>query len=117
MNRSSQLLRRAFSTPAKQWPSYEQTMLPKHYKERHHAVGTTRMWLYFNIFITAPVLVATIAFAIPPEMKHIEHLKHHPNEWVGFAYLRKRTRDTLPWGGSNSLFHNQYSNAVPPSDE
>lgn len=33
------LQKRLFTTPAKQWPTYEQTLTPKQFAERKHAVG------------------------------------------------------------------------------
>jgi len=106
-----------FSSSQVAWPSYEQTMTKKSFHERQHAFGTTRMWWWFNIVLTAPCLIATAVYTIPPEITHIDHLKHHPNEWQGYSYMRKRTKVTHPWGGSNALFHSDYANAVPPADE
>jgi hypothetical protein len=33
------LQKRFFSAPAKQWPSYQQTMTPKQFADRQHAIG------------------------------------------------------------------------------
>jgi cytochrome c oxidase subunit 6a len=103
---------RSFSTPVKQWPSYEQTMTAKSFAERQHAVGTTKMWKWFNIVLVVPSLIACALYTIPPEIKHIKHLKEHPNEWQGYAYMRKRNH-AYPWG-DDSLFHNDNSNPRPP---
>ena len=50
------------------------------------------MWWWFNIVLTAPCLIATAAYTIPPEVKHIAHMKEHPNEWEGYSYMRKRVK-------------------------
>ena len=68
------------------------------------------MWYWFNIIITAPALIATAAYTVPPEIKHLAHLKEHPSEFVGFPYLRKRSRQ-FPWG-DDSLFHSDHANPV-----
>jgi hypothetical protein len=73
------------------WPSREQTMLAKNYAERQHAVGTTRLWLWFNILITAPALTATFLFTVPPEVEHLKHLREQTPTWTGYSYIRKRT--------------------------
>jgi hypothetical protein len=104
------LATRTFSTPAKQWPSYEQTMTAKSFAERQHAVGSTKMWKWFNIILVAPSLIACALYTIPPEIKHINHLKEHPKEWEGYSYMRKRAHD-YPWG-NDSLFHNENANPV-----
>lgn len=88
------------------WPSYEQTMTKKNFAERQHAVGTTRMWFWFNLILTYPALIATMFYTIPPEYKHIQHIKAHPEEkaeWKPFSYMRKRVHE-YPWG-DDALFH------------
>ena len=50
------------------------------------------MWFWFNIFLTAPCLIATAAYTIPPEIKHLHHLHEHPNQWEGYSYMRKRNK-------------------------
>jgi hypothetical protein len=64
-------------------------------------LGTTRMWWWFNIVLTAPCLIATAVYTIPPEITHIDHMKHHPNEWQAYSYMRKRTKVFDMFKGTN----------------
>lgn len=52
-------------------------------------LGTTKMWFWFNVFVTAPAVIAAIVYTVPDEIAHINHLKEHPKEWVPHPYLRK----------------------------
>lgn len=75
-------------------------------------VGTTNMWKWFNILITAPALIACAFYTVPAEIKHLAHLKEHPTQWEGFSYMRKRNKP-FAWG-DNSLFHSDHTNPGPP---
>jgi hypothetical protein len=52
--------------------------------------GSTKFWLNFNIFFTAPALAIVTYFVVPKEAEHIKHIEEHPYEWQAFPYLRKR---------------------------
>lgn len=101
---------RNFSTPAKQWPSYQQTMTAKSFHEKEHAVKTTQMWKWFNIVLVVPSLVACVLFTVPPEIEHLKHINSHKREFEPFSYMRKRSHE-YPWG-DDSLFHNENANPV-----
>lgn len=50
------------------------------------------MWFWFNIIVTAPAVVAAVAYTVPAEIAHVNHLKEHPNEWVPHPYLHKHKK-------------------------
>ncbi|KAI8914510.1 cytochrome c oxidase, subunit VIa [Gorgonomyces haynaldii] len=102
---------RRFSNAVKQFPSYQETMLPEAYHAKEHAKGSTKMWLNINLFLVIPALAAVGYFTLPKELAHIHHLEEHPNEYVAWPHLRKR-KNSFPWG-NEALFHNPNSNAVP----
>jgi hypothetical protein len=70
------------------------------------------MWKWFNLLFVVPVLVGTFFYVIPEELKHIKHLEEHPNQWSGFAYMRKRFKP-FPWG-DDTLWQNDIANPKPP---
>lgn len=108
---SARVLRRSYSTTPT-FPPLDKMMLPHQYKERLHAEQSVKFWKKVNWFFTIPVLVLVAAYTLPGELKHIEHLKAHPNEYVPLPHMRKR-KSTYAWGnGDHTLFHNKYANPV-----
>ena len=51
---------------------------------------SVRLWYRINLFLVVPALALVAFYALPKELEHIHHLQEHPNQFLGYDYLRKR---------------------------
>ncbi|KAI8067958.1 cytochrome c oxidase, subunit VIa [Gongronella butleri] len=72
--------------------------------ERHHAGQAAETWKKICYFVAVPALIAAGVNSYNLYSKHVEHLKHHPPQYVNYEYMAWRARPFF-WG-NNSLFFN-----------
>ncbi|KAL0094481.1 cytochrome c oxidase subunit 6A COX6A [Phycomyces blakesleeanus] len=71
---------------------------------KHHAADAAGTWLKISIFVCIPALAAAGFNAYNLYSHHVEHLAHHPPQYIKYPYINFRAKDFF-WG-KNSLFFN-----------
>ncbi|ORZ02432.1 cytochrome c oxidase, subunit VIa [Syncephalastrum racemosum] len=69
-----------------------------------HAGPAAETWKKISIFVVIPALIAASVNTYNLYEHHVEHMKHHPREYVKYPYINYRARDFF-WG-KESLFFN-----------
>ncbi|KAJ9052872.1 Cytochrome c oxidase subunit 6A [Entomophthora muscae] len=80
---------------------------------RAHAKDATELWRKISLYVALPSVLLGVFNAKRLMDEHHEHEKHHPREWVAYAYLKLRNKP-FPWtNGDQGLFYNPKVNLEP----